>query len=376
MRIGAMAVARIILPALLVAALFSTYASGQDLEEFALRIPMREAGPNGLEAVMVRPNDAAAHPLALLNHGSPRDAQQRPTMTAWSLLPQAREFARRGWTTAIVLRRGYGSSGGSFSEDAEACSSHPNYTASGTESAKDLRAAIAYLVTLPAVDATHIISVGVSAGGFASVALAAAPPPGLVAAISFAGGRGSRKPDEVCNPADLVRAFADFGRTARIPMLWVYAANDHFFGPELATRFYDAFVRSGGTALLIRAAAFRRDGHGLFSLGGIPAWTPVVDEFLDANGLKWRDELLALPMAAAVKPPSSLSSAGRGEFLSLLTLPANKAFAASASGHYGYAFGRRTEQDATRIAKEHCEDGAPRNDRCEIVFVDSKPALQ
>jgi dienelactone hydrolase len=189
---------------LILITLFAVAACGQarsqDLVEQSLRIPMSEAGKNGLEAVMIRPNDSAAHPLVLINHGTPREADQRPGMTAWGLTPQAREFARRGWTAVMVMRRGFGTSGGGFSEDAQACSSHPDYYDSGKESAKDLRAAIAYLSKLPEVDASRIISVGVSAGGFATVALTADPPPGLVAAISFAGGRGSRKPDEVCNP--------------------------------------------------------------------------------------------------------------------------------------------------------------------------------
>ena len=38
-------------------------AAAQDLVEESLRIPMPEAGKNGLEAFMVRPNDSAAHPL-------------------------------------------------------------------------------------------------------------------------------------------------------------------------------------------------------------------------------------------------------------------------------------------------------------------------
>src|SRR5271165_4417590 len=83
-------------------------ARAQDLVESELRIPMKEAGKKGLEAVMVRPNDGAAHPLALLNHGAPRDAADRPGMTPWGMLPQAREFARRGWTAVVVMRRGYG----------------------------------------------------------------------------------------------------------------------------------------------------------------------------------------------------------------------------------------------------------------------------
>ena len=39
-----------------------------------LRIPTNESGYRGLEAIMVRPNDNAPHPLALMTHGTPRGA--------------------------------------------------------------------------------------------------------------------------------------------------------------------------------------------------------------------------------------------------------------------------------------------------------------
>lgn len=358
---------RLVLIAAIFAILIFQQARGADLVEVSLRIPMPEAGKDGLEAVMVRPNDAVPHPLALLNHGAPRDADQRPGMTAWGLIPQAREFARRGWTSVIVMRRGYGSSGGGFKEEARGCSSRPDYYGSGKESAQDLRAAITYLSSLPQVDASHIISVGISAGGFATVALTADPPPGLIGAISFAGGRGSRKPDEVCNPRDLVRAFAEFGLKSRVPMLWVYSVNDHFFGPEIAEQFYQAFVKAGGQVSFIRAAAFRGDGHGLFSLAGIPLWAPMVDDFLAAHNLQLRDTLLSLPVAPDVSPPSHLSAGGRQEFHSFLTLPPNKAFAVSQSGHYGYSFGRRSEKEAKKLAEEHCNDATHRGDRCSVT---------
>jgi dienelactone hydrolase len=359
---------------LLVAAIFAPAivvpVYGQDLVEQSLRIPMAAAGKSGLEAVMVRPNDAAAHPLALINHGSPREADQRPGMTAWSLIPEAREFARRGWTTVVVLRRGYGTSGGTYSEDSRGCSSNPQYYAAGIESAKDLRAAIAHLSTLPAVDASRIISVGVSAGGFATVALTADPPPGLVVGISFAGGRGSQQPDEVCGAGDLIRAFAEFGKKSRIPMLWVYSENDHFFGPTAAAQFYKVFTNAGGVARFVRAPAFRRDGHGLFSLGGIPLWTPVVDDFLASQHLSLRKALLSLPAPPSIEPPGQLSAAGREEFRSFLTLPVHKAFAVSKSGHYGYAFGRRAPDEAKKSALDHCRDADQRADRCTVVSSD------
>ena len=346
----------------------------QDLVENAFRIPTKDAGKKGLEAVMVRPNEPGPHPLAVLTHGAPRDSNDRPGMSPWQMIPQAREFARRGWATVIVLRRGYGDSGGGFEEDARACSSRVDYYDSGKESAKDLRESIAYLSKLPEVDPSRIISVGISAGGFANVALTADPPPGLVAAISFAGGRGSRKPDEVCNPGELIRAFQQFGEKSRIPMLWVYAENDHFFGPQIAQGFYQAFTQAGGKATFIHAAPFRHDGHGLFSLGGISIWTVMVDDFLKSQNLVLRTSLLSLREPPDVPPPAALKSAGIEEFRAFLTLPPYKAFAVSGEGHIGYAYGRRSEKEAEKLAKDHCEDNSSKNDPCSLVPLDAPAA--
>jgi dienelactone hydrolase len=318
----------------------------------------------------VRPNEAGPHPLAVLTHGTPREAGDRPGMSPWQMVPQAREFARRGWTAVIVMRRGYGDSGGGFDEDARACSRRPDYYDSGKESAKDLRESIAYLSKLPEVDPSRIISVGISAGGFANVALTAEPPPGLVAAISFAGGRGSGRPDEVCNPGELIRSFHEFGEKSRIPMLWVYSENDHFFGPQIARAFYQAFTQAGGKATFVQAAPYRKDGHGLFSLGGIPIWTVMVDDFLKKQNFVLRTILLALPQSPDVSPPGQLKAGGREEFRTFLTLPPYKAFAVSNEGHFGFAFGRRSEKDAEKLAMEHCEENVSKGDHCALVPVD------
>jgi dienelactone hydrolase len=261
---------------------------GQHLVEQELRIPAPGAGEQGLEALMVRPYEPGPHPLALINHGAPRDKAEHQKMRPERFLPQAREFARRGWTTVIVMRRGYGNSGGDFAEDAHPCSQHPDYYGAGVESANDLRAAIAYLSKLPEVDASRIISVGVSAGGFATVALTANPPQGLVAGISFAGGRGSQSNDNVCNAQVEINAFREFGKSSSVPMLWVYAENDHFFSPQLAAEFYRTFTEGGGKAQFVSAGPFGTDGHHLFSADGIPIWAPIVDAFLKSQNLDLR----------------------------------------------------------------------------------------
>src|SRR5258708_4958098 len=75
-------------------------AKAQELTWRELRIPTTDAGSAGLEGLLVFPNDGVRHPLAIISHGSPREAKDRTEMTSFEFFPAAMEFARRGWTTA------------------------------------------------------------------------------------------------------------------------------------------------------------------------------------------------------------------------------------------------------------------------------------
>lgn len=110
----------------------------------SLRIPMQAAGAEGLEALLVKPDGKGPFPLALINHGSPREATDRPGMTPQQMLPQMLEFARRGFAAVSVMRRGYGASGGGWAETYGACAA-PDYVSAGRAAAADLKATIAAL---------------------------------------------------------------------------------------------------------------------------------------------------------------------------------------------------------------------------------------
>lgn len=340
-----------------------------DFEPSDLRIPMAAAGPDGLEAVVVQPRGAGRHPLAILSHGSPRDAADRPGMSARSMTPQLVEFARRGFVAVSVLRRGYGSSQGGWAESFGPCGS-ADYVEAGRAGAADLRAAITALSRRGDVDASKIVAVGVSAGGFATVALTADPPPGLVAAISFAGGRGSQGPDSLCDKDALVRAFRTFGERSRIPMLWVYAQNDHFFGPPLARRLLDAFQGAGGRAGFVAAPAYGTDGHSLFSAGGRSTWTPIVDAFLQRQGLLPPEGGSAV--ASALRPPGKLSPKGRTDFQAYLSGAFHKAFAVTPEGGYAWRTGRNTSREASEAAISQCRQTSGGD--CTLYAVDDEYA--
>ena len=132
-----------------------------------------------------------------------------------------------------------------------------------------------------------VIVVGQSGGGWGSIALASRNPPSVGAIITFAAGRGGRvdgKPNNNCAPDKLVAETGEFGRTARVPMLWIYAENDTYFGPELTKRMHNAFTAAGGDAEYHLLPAFGDDGHFLIdSADGVPLWAPLVSQFLEKH---------------------------------------------------------------------------------------------
>jgi dienelactone hydrolase len=330
-----------------------------------LRIPMAEAGPQGLEAFLVRPAGTKRYPLALLSHGSPRSFDDRATMSAHKYYGIALEYARRGFAALIVMRRGYGSSPGGRVDSVGSCA-NAAYLPAAAVAVADLRAAIDAMAHRVDVTTTGMIAAGHSAGGLATVALTAQAPPGLVAAISFAGGRGSRDDDDVCNEDGLVQAFASFGKTSRVPMLWVYATNDSYFDPDLVRRFYDGFRANGGNAKFIAAPPYGDDGHYLYSVVARPQWTPYVDAFLRERGLA--HDVLSPP--DPLPPPSHFSDAAKAEFTHYLasTMP-HKAFAVSPNGGYGWRSGRNTVDDAQRDSLAACMKWSP---TCTLYAVDDQ----
>jgi dienelactone hydrolase len=360
--------------ALLAILFFAPPAMAAALIEESVKLPAAFPGTLGtitddLDALVIRPDDGRRHPLAVINHGAPRDARARQRMVPSEMRGMAQEFARRGWVAVTFMRRGYGASEGSYAESTGPCDT-ASYEPSGRASAQDVREVIRLLRAKPYVDGTKVISVGHSAGGFATVALTADPPPGLVAAISFAGGRGSNRPDEICNAPGLIDAFAGFGRTSRIPMLWVYAENDHYFGPALARQLHAAFTAAGGKAEFVAAPSFGEDGHHMFGRSGSAIWTRYVDAFLAGQNLRLVDQLLPLD-PPATGYPGGLGERGRVGFLDYLDAGRHKAFVLSYDGHYAWRSDSESVADAVEEALAWCRKLAGHS--CHTVMTDDKP---
>jgi len=237
-----------------------------------------------LHARICRPESDSPAPLVLINHGSPPNASERPSMQLGRCEQEAaRWFTSRGYVVAFALRRGYGATGGNWDENYGICA-QSDYARAGLETAKDIDAVVNYATALPYVLHEGAIVLGQSAGGWGTIAYDALPHRKVSALIVMAGGRGghqNNQPFQNCHPERLVESARSFGRHATTPMLWVYAANDSFFPPPLARALWQAFTAAGGHATLERPGPFGDDGHHLFfGPGGSEVWGPLVARYL------------------------------------------------------------------------------------------------
>ncbi|HEX7055125.1 MAG TPA: prolyl oligopeptidase family serine peptidase [Burkholderiales bacterium] len=344
---------------------------GPRLVEEKARIP---AG-NGrtLAATILRPDGDGPYGAVILNHGVSASARERARESAEMLINSAAVFARRGYVVVMPLRRGFGATGGEMAEDPGSCA-HPDYFRAESNAADDVMAAYRYARQLPYVDGSHMILAGQSAGGIVSIFTAGTRnPPGLVAVLSFAGGRGGdpeASPGVPCAVEPVAKVFEAVGKTIRAPVLFNYAENDMFFSPKVTRGWFERFVAGGAEAEYVLQPPFGKDGHYLFAdTIGVRYWLPTVESFLARHGVKFarldaadpeRQRLLALDRVPNIKTDSC-----RGLYRAFLESPGPRAYAVSADGRCGFAGGL---PDAREIAVKQCSSVAKGG--CQLYAVD------
>jgi len=227
----------------------------------------------------------APHPVLVINHGRASDASDRAALGRYRPMDVVRWFARLGFLVAVPTRIGYGATGGEDLEDSGACT-RKAYAPGFSAAAQQTLAVIEATTARTEAQKDRTVVVGQSYGGAAAVAVAARNPPGVVAAINFAGGSGGNPKTsarEPCAPVQLQRVYAEFGRAARVPMLWIYTENDQYWGAEYPKAWLAAFREGGGRAEFMQFPPHGDDGHSLFTR--FPAvWQPTVRAFLREQG--------------------------------------------------------------------------------------------
>jgi dienelactone hydrolase len=246
-------------------------------------------------AYVARPVGNGPYPLAVMNHGVALDPRERSFFPLVEFRDAALWFARRGYLVVAPIGAGYGAMALDLPElglfpvfysKIGACE-NPNFRDAGMAAALLDKWIIDYMTEQNMAVPNTAIVLGQSAGGWGAIALSSQNLPSVKAIIAFAAGRGGRvggKPNNNCAPDKLVDATAEFGRTARTPMLWIYIENDTFFGPDLSKRMYAAYTGAGGSAEYHLMPPFGSEGH--FFIGSpeaIPQWAPLVSQFLDKH---------------------------------------------------------------------------------------------
>lgn len=239
-----------------------------------------------LSATLYKPDGKEPFPLAIINHGTPRSKEDRNRNVTFKT--QSEYFVKKGFVVVVPMRRGFGESEGIYVEEHGKCE-RPDYYSAAMEGAKDIKAVVDYMIKQPYVDKSKILIIGQSTGGFASLAFGSMNVEGVIGIINFAGGRGSPRDDFVCAPNTLIWTVGKFGKTSKMPTLWIYTENDKYFAPSISKEMYEEYVKNGGKAKYVLLPPFMEDGHKLFHRKeGMPIWTPIVDEFLRELGFNYK----------------------------------------------------------------------------------------
>jgi dienelactone hydrolase len=256
-------------------------------------IPVREASGDVAQMATTTflPPGAGPFPVVVFSHGRAAGADARAKLEVGVSKAQLRYWLAKGVAVVSPVRPGYGASTGGNVEDSGAkhdgagrCVSRPDFRKTADAAVLTITATLAWLRAQPWADTQHVLLVGQSVGGLATVAAGALDLPGVVGYVNFAGGSGGnpdKSPGASCDPGQLESNYARYGKTTHVPSLWVYAINDQYWGRDEPAAWHAAFAKaSGSPSTFFHADAVSDgDGHGL-SRHEQGLWAPAVDAFL------------------------------------------------------------------------------------------------
>lgn len=346
-------------------------AQAVGLDEHIIELKLLGPQPVTLQTTLFKPPGPGPFPLVLINHGkSLGDPRQQPRAR---YLHAAKRFVERGYLVAVPMRQGFaGSSGVAIGLGCQ-------MQANGLAHADDVRLALQLLGHRPEVDASRVVVLGQSHGGLATLALGVQPPPGVRLLLNFAG--GLRQPGCGDWQRTLVQTVAAYGRSTRLPSLWIYSSNDSLWPPALYQAMFAAYTAGGAPAVLFEPGPFGSDGHNLFGAAdGAALWWPRVEAFLQQYQLPtavrhrigiWGHEQPPPPPSgyAALdddrRLPGIRSEQGRAEYRRFLAQGLPRAFAI---GRHAAAWSAESHHPMPRAlqACQKSNQGQP----CQLYAVD------
>jgi dienelactone hydrolase len=234
-------------------------------------------------ALLFRPPGDGPFRLVVIAHASTQNVLRRAQMPQPEYRALAAWLVAQGFAVLVPERPGHGATGGRYLEDQGGCD-EADYISAGRATADAIATALGYLRKQSFIRQDGAVILGHSAGAWGALAFARENPQGVSAIIAFAPGRGGHAndfPNQVCAPHTLISSAAQFGKTARVPVTWLVAANDTYFSPALSRQLADAFRSSGGRVDFRVLAASGSEGHWLAeSEAGVKIAGPELDRAL------------------------------------------------------------------------------------------------
>lgn len=292
----------------------------QDLREETLRFSVTvkdlygRSETRSIGAALYRPRGDGPFPLVVFNHGR-ATTDKRATQGRSRPEQLARWLAAKGFAVIAPTRVGYADTYGDFDPESSGSCQQPRLEPVHQAASDQVLAAVEHAKTLPYVDTSRWLVMGVSVGGLTSVATVARQPAGLLGGINFVGGIGGdpeRNPGRPCAPHQVASLWGKLAASAKAPMLWLYWENDKYWGPDIPRQWHKAWADGGGQAEFHLLGAVGDDGHA--GLGrDMDRWAPLAEAFLarlgfGASGIPARppatsfaalDEVDKVPVSAA-----------------------------------------------------------------------------
>ncbi|MCA0212588.1 MAG: acetylxylan esterase [Proteobacteria bacterium] len=245
-------------------------------------------------AHIYKPEGEGPFPLVIHSHGRAGAPEDRAKLQYPVPVGHGNYWLRKGVAVVAPVRPGYGETGGDDVEHSgtrwkgATCTTEPDFTRVAVNARRTVVATYEWAQKQPWVRPDRILIQGQSVGGLTTVATAALNLPGVVGTVNFAGGSGGYpevSPAKSCKPDNLTRTFREFGGQARGPSLWLYAANDQYWGADMPRAWHEAYAAGGSDSTFVMTGTLvNRDGHQLLLHGG-RMWSVPLDAFIKKVGL-------------------------------------------------------------------------------------------
>jgi dienelactone hydrolase len=276
----------------------------------SIALPVADTPPGSaspartMRTLVIKPPGSGPFPVLLYAHGRPAYARARAQLAHPVSYGHVRYWLAKGYAVVAPIRPGYGappggtggadveSSGAGYSRSGQ-CIRNPQPARTAQAAMPAQRAALDWVRQQPWAKADHIVLEGQSVGGLATLALCAANPPGVKGCINFSGGAGGdpqHAPGRMCAPEQTTQLMREYGSSTQVPSIWLYAANDLYWGAEPPKQWHAAFAQAASATALASLSTFVQtppvgsDGHSLLRAGSAQ-WGPPLAAWLRKNHL-------------------------------------------------------------------------------------------